>query len=437
MKLDKVFRTLASLGLDNWSVLYQEQQKSTLHLTNGDVETGIESARDQAEVTIYRDYGRKMSDAKFTLFTDDEGEIKRRVKDALIIAATAKKPAWPLPDKERYARVETADADIKAAFDDGAPEAVTLKLWDALRLAAKREQGVRLNHAEIYLTRTKNTVLNSRGLKGKSEHTTLFVEIIIAARKKGEEQEFHQALTYGRLADFDPRSFVKEAARAARDVLDAQEWKGVQDKGIILRGVALREFWAPNLAQSPIVTHANAQAKHRKLSVFAQGRPVTRNVGITLTSNPFIPYNPASGRFDNEGTPSKRIVLVDKGVCAGFVANQRFAHYAGVPPTGALGVIELSPGEEDESRLFGPGTVEIVSFSSFVPNSLSGDFSAEIRLGYRYTEKGKVPVRGAMFSGNVFRMLDAMRLSRERVTMERYRGPRAVRFDEGCHLAGF
>jgi predicted Zn-dependent protease len=91
--------------------------------------------------------------------------------------------------------------------------------------------------------------------------------------------------------------------------------------------------------------------------------------------------------------------------------------------------------------LLSTGVVEIVSFSSFVPNSLSGDFSAEIRLGYLYEKKAgklvKVPVRGAMFSGNVFKMLDAMRLSREQMTMERYKGPALVRFDAECHLAGF
>jgi len=437
MRLKNVFRTLAKLGLDAWSILYQEQEKNTLHLTNGEVETGIESVRTQAEVTVYHMYGKKMGDAKFTLFTDDETEIADKVKDALVIAGTAKKPAWPLPGKERYARIRVADPEIVAAFADGKNEVVTLKLWNALRRVAAKERRIALNHAELHLTRTKNTVMNSRGLKGQSEHTTLFVEIIIAARKNGIEQEFHHALTYGRLAEFDPHVFVKEAVQAARDVVAAEEWKGMQNKGIVLRGVALRDFWAPDLTQSPIVMHANAQAKHRHLSVFAQGRPVTRNKGFTLTSDPFVPYNPASGRFDNEGTPSRRIVLVDKGVCAGFVANQRFAHYVGVPPTGALGVIELALGEEDEAKLFDPGTVEIVSFSSFVPNSLSGDFSAEIRLGYKYTEKGKVPIRGVMFSGNVFRMLDAMRLSKESMTMERYKGPRTVRFDAGCHLAGF
>ncbi|MBR9692489.1 hypothetical protein GOV07_01010 [Candidatus Woesearchaeota archaeon] len=434
MKAAKIVKELKRLKLDAWSVLFQEQEKSTLHLTKGEaIETSMDTKRVQAEITVYKRSGTFLGDSKFILFTDDTATIKAEVKDALIIANESTKPGWPLPKKQRYGKVVTFDAKIVKAFEKGDTEKLNLKLWKAMRAATKKEKGIKLNHAELHLTRTQNTIVNSEGLKGKNEATILFVEAIMTIKK----QEFHNALTVGTLKDFSPKLFIKETADSARDVLAARKWKRVHEKGILLSGIALRDFWAPDLTMTPVVAHANAQAKHRHLSRFDRGQRVTKNKGFTLMSDPFISHNPASGKFDVEGTASKKLSLVEKGVCKEFVANQRYAHYLGVPPTGALGVISLSKGKEKVKDLREQGVVEIVSFSSFVPNSLSGDFSAEIRLGYLYEKGKKIPIRGAMFTGNVFTMLDAMRLSKEGMEMERYKGPAVVRFDEGCHLAGF
>ncbi len=416
-----------------WSVLFQHQERASLHLTKGGaIETSIESVRKQADVTVYERVGTRMGDAHCTLF--DERDAAARITEAKTIARLSMKEAWPLPGKQRYGRVATSDPQL-ATLSGRKREALLTRVWRALERAAKRERGVRISHAELVLAATRNRVCNSEGLDGQSKATSLFVELIMTARARGAEQEFHQAVTVGRLADLSPTRFVKECAAKARDVLAAQPLDHVWRGAVTLSGDALRDFWAPDLTLSPLVAHANAQAKYRGLSTFAEGKVLTTNP-FTLTSDPFVPYNPSSGRFDTEGTASKRITLVKDGRVAGFFANQRYAHYLGVPPTGALGVISLSTGRE-RARTLLRDTIEIVSFSSFVPNSLSGDFSAEIRLGYLHRDGKRVPIKGAMFTGNLFRMLDGMRRSKEEVVVERYKGPAVIRFEEGCHLAGF
>jgi predicted Zn-dependent protease len=342
MNQAKILKVLRSLNLDAWSVLFQVQEKSTLHLTKGEaIETGIDAVRKQAEVVVYKRSGLYMGDAKFTLYNDDEAVIKEKVADALVIAQESLKPGWPLPKKQTYGKVSTADVKIVTAFKEGKAEQINLRLWRSMKTAAKKERACWLCHAELHLVRTRNTIVNSEGVNGKSEATTLFAEAIMTAKSKGKEQEFHNAVTVGCLKDFSPARFVKETAKCARDVLAAKKWKRVHQEGIVLSGVALRDFWAPDLTMSPVVAHANAQAKHRHLSVFEQGKRITNNEAFTLCSDPFIPHNPASGAFDNEGTASKLLVLVEKGVCKGMVAQQRFAHYLGIKPTGALGVVSL------------------------------------------------------------------------------------------------
>lgn len=431
----RIGRVLKELGGVSWSVLLQEQQRATLHLTRrGAIETSMEARRTQAEVTLYKRSGTHLGNASFTLFTDDEDVLRDKAEDALLLCREATKEAWPLPGRQRYRAVKTSDDRIATAFKEGKAEQLLERLWK--RMLRVPTRGVRVSHAELHLTTTKNHVFNSAGLSGKSDATTLFVEVVMTARKSGEEAEFYRAVTVGRLADFSPTRFLRECAERARDVLKATPFHGVRVGGIALSGEALRDFWAPDLSLNPVVAHANAQAKYRQLSTFEKEARITTNKTFTLISDPFIPYNPASGKFDNEGTASKKLVLVKKGVVKEFFASQRYAHYLGVPPTGALGVLTLSPGKHLRKRLLTDGTIEIVSFSSFVPNSLSGDFSAEIRLGYLHLDGKSIPIKNALFTGNVFRMLDTMRAAKDRVVMEGYAGPSLVRFEEGCHLAG-
>ncbi len=120
-----------------------------------------------------------------------------------------------------------------------------------------------------------------------------------------------------------------------------------------------------------------------------------------------------------------------------YLGSQRFSHYLGVKPTGAVGATRLSPGVESEKKLLSDGVLEIVAFSSFSPNSLSGDFSAEVRLAYRHAKGKRIPINHVMFTGNVFKMLDSMRASSETIEMNGYVGPRHVRFDDGASVNGF
>lgn len=434
MNTKKIAQTLKGLKLDDWSLLVVEQRRATLHLTvKGEIETSIDATRKEAHVTIYKRYGKKLGDARFILFSDDKETIIEEVKDALLICATAKKAAWPLPRKERYTRVKTADPAILAAYKEGKAVAVLERLAKRMTLALEREGDVTSPHIELHLTLRRRSIRNSKGIDVKDTETELFAEAIVTAKKGKEENEFHHALTYGRLADFKPSQFMKSTAQQARDVLHATKLGMIHKKGIILSGIALRDFWAPDLTLNSLVFHASAMAKERKLSRQKKGAFLSKTP-FTLATNPLINYNPSSRKMDDDGVASKRALLIKDGAWYDLHGSQRYAHYLKVPATGHLGAVEIA-GVEEKS-LIEAGVIEIVGFSSFVPNSLSGDFSAEIRLGYLHKNGKRLPIKNAMFTGNLYKMLDSMRMTGT-LQLARYKGPKMMRFDDGCYLAGF
>jgi predicted Zn-dependent protease len=131
---------------------------------------------------------------------------------------------------------------------------------------------------------------------------------------------------------------------------------------------------------------------------------------------------------DEDGTPLKPVELFRNGVFTNWLATARYAQYLGVPVTGNLGNIQVMPGATREEHLRGNNYFEIVSFSWFNPDPFSGDFSAEIRLGYHWVNGRKTAVRGGMFTGNIFTAICNARLSKEVMQSGVYYGPRAVMF---------
>ena len=62
---------------------------------------------------------------------------------------------------------------------------------------------------------------------------------------------------------------------------------------------------------------------------------------------------------------------------------------------------------------------------------LSGNFSAEVRLGYIVKDGKKTPFKGGLFTGNIFKLLENCELSKELIEETGYKGPKSIKFYEG------
>lgn len=427
MNKQKIIQILKGQKLDSWKIIFSENKRCSLFYTkNGELETGINSSGTQAAITIYKDYGKQIGDSSFEIYCDDEDKIKAQIKDALTLCALAKKPIYPML-QPTAASVELVDKKIVELFDNSEQEQQLFSIWKKLKEATP--SGVRIAACELSLGLSKTEIVNSTGKSATSQRSKFFIECPITALKKGLELEYLATTTTLRLSDFNPTDFIECNSKLAKDVLLAENIKG-SHSNIALSGDALRDFWSPDISTNPLVFHSSARAKYMDLSNFEKGKKI--GVGFTVHSNPLIDYNPHSSAFDFDGTKSSKVTFVSRGKWNNMVASARYAHYLGVSVSGALGAIEVECEDTFDSL---DGCVEIVSFSSFVPNGPSGDFSAEIRLAYLHKGKQKIPFRAGMFTGNIFSMLDKMKGSKQTGVMDGYKGPLTLRLD-GATLSG-
>jgi PmbA protein len=151
---------------------------------------------------------------------------------------------------------------------------------------------------------------------------------------------------------------------------------------------------------------------------------------LTIWANRALPYGVASDRFDAEGLPAQRVELIRENKLATFSANQRYAEYLKIPPTGAFGNIELPAGKTPASDLLAEPHVEIIQFSWFNPDTVTGDFATEIRFGYIVENGMRKPFKGGQLVGNYMDALANVCWSSETGFFGTYLGPHTARFND-------
>lgn len=160
-----------------------------------------------------------------------------------------------------------------------------------------------------------------------------------------------------------------------------------------------------------------ADLAQQGLSVYSKkiGQQVASPL-VTVMDDPTLEKKRGSFRFDDEGTPSRRNVLVEKGILKNYMYDKLTAMRDGVPSTGngRRQSYQYRPIPRMTNTLIAPGNtppekiVSSVEKGLFVRkmgggqvNTVTGDFVFDVQEGYQIN-KGVIeePVRGATLAGN-------------------------------------
>ena len=142
---------------------------------------------------------------------------------------------------------------------------------------------------------------------------------------------------------------------------------------------------------------------------------------LSLWDDPTIAYRPGSHPCDDEGIPSQRTTLIDQGVVTSFFYDLQTAALAGTQSTGNghrgrgglpapfPSAIIIGPGKTNFSEMVSDtkeGLVVEQLMGAGQGNTLGGDFSGNVLLGYKI-ENGKIAgrVKDTMVSGNIYQLL--------------------------------
>jgi hypothetical protein len=451
----------ATPGVDAWQAAVTRREEAQLYLIGEREEARRVVTDATARITIHNLHaphappsadgaeapdgaagGQALGLTTFSALPDDfdnpEALVARLHAATQIAGLTDNQPfALPSPPSAGYPAVEVFDPDLAGDMGAALDEAAL-----RLRAAVAATPGLRLGSAEFFAARELETLRTSAGVRASQPATTVFFDLILLAGEGERATEFHAELRRRRLQDLHIERIVAAYGAFALHSLGAvppPTYRGP----VVVSGEAAGQLFNPLFFQaSPFAAHTSARMKHQRMGRFTPGELVTpeepRGDKLTLVSDPTRPWGVRTAAFDGDGLPAQAVTLIEDGVFRRFWADARYGAYLDVDATGEIGNLTVGLGTTPMRALTDPASApagggavyEVAAFSWFNPDVVTGDFSAEIRLGYQHDASGVTPIKGGALTGNLFAAFGDATFSAEPFTDGVYYGPAAIRFND-------
>jgi PmbA protein len=432
MTLDKIIDALKKRGdIAGWTVRHLIREGSQVYAVPRQTEArrsaGIENYEiDVLRKTKDREGNEAVGTGNATVLP--AGDIEAAIERAVLTAGLMANPVHSIPGPAPLPDVPLVDADLQTDH-----AAVTKAVMEQMQACAAQNSDVELTAAEAFGEIHRTRLVNSRGIDAEQEATHVTVEFVLHSQRGDRDVETFVEMRRRRVADL---GIEEEMQRRVQQTLDqfetgsAPAWEGP----VVLRGAVLATFLAGDGPRGGVLhTLGNAEAKYAKYSSWEVGKSVfqteVKGDPLTVWASRCIPFGTNSNRFDEEGIPAQRVELIRDNELVTFVASQRYADYLELPATGAFGGVEIPAGQTQASALLAEPCIEVMQFSWFNPDPITGDFATEIRFGYLVEDGVRKPFRGGQLIGNFMEALADVRWSTETGMFGNYLGPDTARFN--------
>jgi predicted Zn-dependent protease len=431
---EEILKTLkGNREILDWSVRHVSSSEEQMYYLPTRLETERLVQQEHYQVDLLKENHNPDGDTgcgrgNTTLLAGDN--IEEGVGEALLRASLVQNPLYRFPEQANFPDVPLVDNSLV-----GEPLTAINNVYERLRLEVDKYPGVHLTSAELFVEERNTELVNSRGLQAEQTETHIYLEYVLIAGEDGDEVESFVALKRRRLTDLDLPGNVALNARNTLDLTRAERPNNYRGP-VVLKGAALNEFMKANMLR----ILSSAEMKYNKLSPWQIGKNILPQAAqgdkLTLWANRQLPYGVNSNRFDGEGVPAQKLLLIDEGQLVNYTADVQYGTYLSIPATGDFGNVDVAPGSKPAAELTTSDYVEIVSFSWLNPDIISGDFASEIRLGYLVKGGEKRPFKGGMLVGKVLTALADVHFSQETGFFGDYQGPTTARFGELTVAAG-
>ncbi len=287
-----------------------------------------------------------------------------------------------------------------------------------------QDESAYLNSSEIFVSSVTKRILNSEGLDVTDTYPVSMAEIIVNAKDQAHEIELYRMFDSGSCDAAGLKARLHKAMRYGQDKLVALPTPAVGSIDLVLTTEAAIQiyFW--------YISHMNAAYKYRGYSDWEIGQPITEEPTgdkLTLWARSALPNSSRNCRFDSEGAYTRDLVLMKENVPQAFFGSKQFSHYLGLRDSFSPGNFEIEGGAAGANALLQGDYLEVVEFSSFEVDDVSGDIAGEIRLGYLHRGGQVMIVSGGSVSGNMTSLISSIRFSRETCQYNNYLIPAVTR----------
>ena len=408
-------------NLSDWKIKVVEQKGYEIFFVHSKIDMTRAKEVTHYNLMLYKNFIKGESYTGSSLVSISPGmtsvEIKKLINQGLENASFVKNQSYPILEPTQV------KSKIKNINEIENKPSLSAILKEIQSLDPKTKEA--LNSMELFIYEEKKTIVNSRGIHVTSVMPKIYQETITQAKGLEEDVELYFENHYSTIK---PGQISKQIQEMVIQTIDRSKAVTTPNLGkfpIILSGTSVVEFF------NYYVSKSSARAFYEKLSPFKPNDSImgkeVRGDMVDLWLEPLLDGSYYSCPFDEDGYPLETIKVIDKGFLIRHWGDLRYSHYVdAVSPTGGLNNFRVAAGQKTLSQLKEKPYVEIVSFSDFQMDTMTGDIGGEIRLGYYFDGTTTVPITKGSIVGNIIECQNNLTLSQEVHSIMNFCGPQSI-----------
>ena len=397
--LDTLLNVLKTSGADAWEVTDKTEKGWEFYFIRHALDQHRAKDVRSFGVKVYKKFDDCLGSARAEVPADaSEKEMRGIVEGLCKDASYVRNPAYTL--------------NKPAAGQAPAPEAEKIDLeaisGDFIRtLASVPETATEdLNSYEIFAGAVSRRFLNSEGIDVSDVYPSSMVEAVVNARRDGHEIELYRLFNSGTCSREQLTQELTEALTYGRDKLVTSSTPNLGKADIVFSTDPARELY------SYFIDRLAADMVFRGMSDWKIGDAVAPE-NMTVQAVRTLPNSSKNTAWGAEGAPIRDLTLSEQCKVSASWGSRQFSQYLGLESSFIASNFAVSGGTESADDLRTGDYLEIVEFSDFQTDVITGDIAGEIRLGYLHQDGKVTPVSGGSVSGNVRELLDGFRFSKE------------------------
>lgn len=397
--IERIKKKLEALDCDAWELTEANRRGWEFYFIRHRLDQNRAVEVKSCSVKIYKklEDGRYLGSASGTIPpTASDEEIDERLASILYQAGLVKNPFYTLHDTPPGIPDKTGAVDVESIAED---------FIRAVRGVAETESED-INSYEIFVNSITRHTLNSNGVEYTCTYPSCTLDLVVNARQEEHEIEVYRFFTSGTCDADALKKDITAAMQCGRDRLKAVPTPAVGNVDVVFStadAVSIYDYFLERMS---------AGMKVHKMSDWEIGKPVVEQAQgdrISLEVLSSLENSSMNYPVDGEGAPIRDRWLIRDGVAESYFGSRQFSQYIGLENSSLVYNVRFAGGSVSAEEVRSGDYLEIVEFSDFQVDSMSGDIAGEIRVAYWHHDGEITVVTGGSVSGN---MLDAARTMR-------------------------
>lgn len=423
--LDKIQQILSNCNeITAYKIIENKIESNELFFVKKELDMDRAKKVHSFQVTVYKDF--EENDTKYrgssTLKihpTMTNEEIKKAITDAAFAASFVKNPYYPLVKPNKI-----PDTINESKFFSEPLPAWMSKLTKVIYKNDNFEKGC-INSCELFLDKVYKRIINSEGIDVEFSGYKGMTEFITTWKEDGEEIELYKCLDFSDFNNKEISDNVLEMLNVSKEKAIATPTPILDKINILLTGEPVKELLSYYSIKSDVKNVYDGLSTW-KIGDNIQGDSVTGD-SINLLLDPFMENSTNSTPVDDDGLTLEPVTVMKDGILKSYWGDTRYSSYLNIKPTGSIKNICIDGGNVSVDSFKKEPHLELVAFSDFQTDPLTGNFGGEIRLGWYFDGEKTTPVTGGSISGNINKVQNELYLSKEMQKINNFKGPKTIK----------